>query len=109
MYKKLLGRRIWAKDIKVTNHLFVAKKAGKIGGEEPSFWEKPITEHSEDDLVETIKNFVIGARTEKGAAFQPMSRSDIVSEDIQNRMALKHQVTHSFSCLDGSVSNNLFH
>ena len=52
----------------------MAKKAANLrnSGEEPSFWEKPITEHSEE-LVETMKKFVIGARTEKGAAYQPMS------------------------------------
>ena len=61
-------------DIK-TISLFMAAKAAHLraSGEDPSFWEKPVIELSEEEIVTTMKNFAIGARTEKGAAYEPVS------------------------------------
>ena len=58
-----------------TIHLFMAAKAQSLrdNGEDPDFWTKVLTELSAEELVEVMKSFVIGARTEKGTAYEPVS------------------------------------
>ena len=61
-------------DIKIV-HMFMAAKAESVRGtaEDPGFWGKTLTELTEQEVVTVMKTFAIGARTEKGKCYEPIS------------------------------------
>ena len=94
-------------DVKIIQLFMMAKSEYlRSTGEDPSFWSKSLTDLSVEELVSVMKEFAIGARTEKGEPYEPVSlqsfwysvKRHLKSSEIDFNSPIFKQVTDQFKC-----------